>query len=100
MTYPELLRQLWEAGYGRIERDDRLLDVFPTEDREKGVELWEKWNAETVKILRVRLPYTEKKLELYLFEKLVLEQLLQHNTAQDLSEYPIQAKGLAVIERL
>jgi hypothetical protein len=100
MTYPELLQQLWQAGYGRVERDDRILDVFPNEDREKGVELWERWDTDVVKILRVRVPFNAKKLELYIIEKLVLEQLLQHNTIQKLAEYPLQAQGALVIEKL
>jgi hypothetical protein len=98
--YSELLQELWQAEYGRVERDDRLLDVFPAEDREKGVELWERWDDEVIKILRVRVPYTSKKLELYIIEKLVLEQLLQHNTVQKLSEYPLQAKGLEAVQKL
>lgn len=33
-------------GFNRVEPDDRILDVFPTQTRVKGVELWEKWPAQ------------------------------------------------------
>lgn len=44
--------QLIAAGFSRVERDDRLLDVFPKETSEKGVELWERWTEKTVEIVR------------------------------------------------
>ena len=40
------------ADYERVERDDRLLDVFRQETAEKGVQLWVKW-GDIVEIIRV-----------------------------------------------
>ncbi len=56
------MHELEERGYGRVERDDRLLDVFPKETRDKGVELWEKWGEETVEIVRLRVLPDQPKL--------------------------------------
>ncbi len=53
-VYNELISE----GFERVERDDRLLDVFPKEVREKGIQLWDRWNADTVEIVRV---YTQGK---------------------------------------
>lgn len=49
-SYNELVAD----GFERVERDDRLLDVFPNEIREKGIELWDKWGVDTVEIVRLR----------------------------------------------
>lgn len=100
MTYSELLRLLFQAGFTRVERDDRLLDIFPTEDREKGVELWECWQAETIRILRVRLPFKAEQLKLYGFSRTGLEALLQANTVSTLADYPLIAAGEAVATKI
>lgn len=44
---------LISRGFNRVERDDRLLDVFPRETAEKGVELWEKWGPDGVELIRI-----------------------------------------------
>lgn len=54
MTYAELREKLLAEGFERVERDDRLLDVFPDDTREKGIELWVKWGEEVIQIARVR----------------------------------------------
>lgn len=100
MMYGDLLRALFYAGYQRVERDDRLLDVFPDQDREKGIELWEKWMDDEVRILRVRVPFTEKKLELFSLRRLDLEQLLRENVVNDLDSYSSIAKGVIVEDKL
>jgi hypothetical protein len=100
MTYTELLRQLYFAGYTRVERDDRLLDVFPKEDREKGVELWEKWGKKDVELLRVRLPFDAEKLKLYTIPRPKLEKLLQQNIVAELSVFLCIAEGEAVARTL
>lgn len=46
-------KELAAHGFSRIERDDRLLDVFSKETPEKGVELWEKWSGDTIEIIRI-----------------------------------------------
>lgn len=51
-----------ERRFNRVERDDRLLDVFPKETRDQGVELWEKWGEETVEIVRLRVLPDQPKL--------------------------------------
>ena len=100
MTYGELLHQLWQNGYMRIERDDRLLDVFPTEDREKGVELWEKWQNDEVKLLRIKLPFAVKTLQLYVLPKTTLEEWLGTNSKQKLSDQNPLVTGTEVTEKL
>lgn len=57
MTYAELLRYFFAHGYRRVERDDRLFDVFPSETRERGVELWELWGPHEISLVKVELPY-------------------------------------------
>lgn len=91
MDNSELLQKLYRAGFTRVERDDRLLDVFPDETREWGVELWELWTKKEAKILRIRLPYSEKKLKLYVISKSTLERLLQDNKTAELNKFPIAA---------
>lgn len=56
-------QQVLKEGFTRVERDDRLLDVLPTQTREKGIELWEKWSPEVVELVRIRLPHDENKVE-------------------------------------
>lgn len=87
MTYTDLLRRLFQSGFTRVERDDRLLDVFPAESREKGVELWENWQPKTVKILRVRLPFNAKKLQMFAISRAELEKLLQTNKKAELRKF-------------
>ncbi|MDA1168731.1 MAG: hypothetical protein O3A36_00085 [bacterium] len=60
-SYNELVAQ----GFERVERDDRLLDVFPNEIREKGIELWDKWGADTVEIIRLHVPSGRKSTSKY-----------------------------------
>lgn len=100
MDYAELLGHLQEAEYRRIERDDRLLDVFPVETREKGVELWEQWSEHEVHLLRVRLPYDAKKLKLYALARAQLEKLLLNNETADLANFELVAEGVAVAAAL
>ena len=100
MDYAELLEHLREAEYRRIERDDRLLDVFPLEAREKGVELWEYWSEHEVHLLRVRLPYDAKKLKLYALARAQFEKLLLNNETADLANFELIAEGSAAAEHL
>ena len=93
MTYTDLLRTLYWGGFDRVERDDRVLDVFPTQTREKGVELWEQWGKQEVKILRVRLPFNAKKLELFVLARAQLESLLQRNLVSKLDDFEKVAVG-------
>lgn len=124
MIYQDLLRALYHAGYTRIERDDRLLDVFPKETREKGIELWIKIPAKimlrkgrhcepcgqepqgvaissSIKILRVpSCPFNPKKLSLFSIPKNELEELLLKNKVADLSSYAPVASGNTTITHL
>lgn len=70
-----IYNELVAEGFERVERDDRLLDVFPKEVREKGIELWDKWGADTVEIVRV---YTQgkKKNTRHTYSRKILEELL------------------------
>jgi len=92
MTYGELLQAVYEAGYMRVERDDRLLDVFPKESRVKGVELWERWDKEVVKILKIRMPFVVKKMELYEIPRKKLEKLLMKNIVAELEVFNLIAQ--------
>lgn len=87
MEYPDLLQKLVASDFRRVERDDRLLDVFPGEDREKGIELWEKWEKETIKIVRIHLPFSDKKTWFYQIPRQDIEQALLKNDHLLLAEY-------------
>jgi hypothetical protein len=100
MTYSELIRLLQSKEFSRVERDDRLLDIFPAEDREKGIELWEKWLGKKVRILRVKLPFAEKKLQLFLISRPELEQCLYTNQVKQLDSYPPEVQESKVIVSL
>ena len=56
----DLHRELVDEGFERVERDDRLLDVFPDEISEKGIELWDKWSEDSVEIIRIHIPKGKK----------------------------------------
>lgn len=79
MNYTEKTTQLLAANFTRVERDDRLLDIFPLETREKGIELWEKWNEDTVEIIRFHLPYSPKREQAFSFSKEKIETMLLEN---------------------
>ncbi len=87
MEYPSLLQKLVQSDFRRVERDDRLLDVFEGEDREKGIELWEKWEKDTIKIVRLHLPFTDKKTWFYQIPRQDIERALLNNTHLLFDEY-------------
>lgn len=66
------LEELRAAGFNHVERDDRLLDVFSKETPEKGVELWEKWDTETITIVRIHNHRQSK----HVFDRSRVEQAL------------------------
>jgi hypothetical protein len=71
--------QLIINGFERIERDDRMLDVFTNETREKGIELWEKWTDNKVEIIRLHLPKGENGMSRYIFQRKEIETALEEN---------------------
>lgn len=75
----DLYNKLIAEGFERIERDDRVLDIFPHETREKGIELWDKWTEDTVEIIRLHLPRGEKGIRRYTFQRKEVEDALLHN---------------------
>ena len=79
MNYTERTTQLLANNFTRVERDDRLLDVFPLESSEKGIELWEKWTDETIEIIRLHLPYSAKREQTFSISKKEIERLLYEN---------------------
>lgn len=100
MTYAELINIAAQHGFTRIERDDRLLDIFPAENREKGVELWEKWTSLTTHLLKIRLPYQEKNLKLYNFPRIDIEKSLQTYEERLLDEELPTATGKEVVLKM
>lgn len=101
LLYGDFLRLVFKTGFTRVERDDRLLDIFPIEDREKGVELWEHWRKRDVQILRVKLPFDQEKLVLYQIKRGELESLLIDNSVEELANFrPIARGGAAIVRKL
>lgn len=72
----DLHDELIAEGFERVERDDRLLDVFPNEISEKGIELWDKWGADTVEIIRIHIP---KEITRHTFSRKDIEKALVNN---------------------
>lgn len=72
----DLYNELVSEGFERVERDDRLLDVFPKEIREKGIELWDKWGEDTVEIVRLHVPRGRKGMTRYMFSRKSIEERL------------------------
>ncbi len=95
MEYRELVERLLVNGFERVERDDRLLDIFPTETREKGIELWEHWTSNQIFLLRIRLPYGATKLQLFAAPRQEVEQALLTNTVVRLTDHPPRAISTA-----
>ena len=79
MGYSAFIQKLIVAGYSRVERDNRLLDIFPRETNEKGVELWEKWEENSVHIMRVRLPFSVDAVTQHKLARQEVESALQQN---------------------
>jgi hypothetical protein len=73
----DLYSELIADGFERVERDDRLLDVFPNETREKGIELWDKWAGDTVEIIRLHLPKGRRGMTRHTIPRNTVEQALQ-----------------------
>lgn len=63
-------------GFSRIERDDRLLDVFPKETIEKGIELYEQWTDTEVEIVRI---HNAKNVTKHIFPRGKIEDGLREN---------------------
>ncbi|MEX1112822.1 MAG: hypothetical protein WEC84_05155 [Candidatus Andersenbacteria bacterium] len=82
-TYTVFTQQLIQEGFTRVERDDRLLDVYTKENREKGVELWQAWDEEIVRIVRIRLPFNEKNVTRHDLRRVQLEKDLLDNTERE-----------------
>ncbi len=100
MTYAEVVEKLQHAQFERVERDDRLLDIFPYETREKGVELWTKWTKDMVLCIKIRLPYDSKKIYTYEFIRSDIEQYLMNNSVQDLASFPGKYQAEAAIQTI
>lgn len=110
MTYADVFKALYLAGYHRVERDDRLLDVFRTQTREKGVELWEKWPTngkqekkwgdDDVSLVRIRIPFETAPVQMFEVSRGQLESLLLSGQQVQLDAFAMAAEGEAVLERL
>lgn len=87
MAY-ELYNDLILQGYERVERDDRLLDVFPNETREKGIELWDMWGDDTVEIIRVHIPKGSEGMTKHVLERDMVEKALREHQELSLVAIP------------
>jgi hypothetical protein len=77
MNYSAAKKQLHDGRFTRLERDDRFFDLFPDQTREKGIELWERWEPENISYVRLRIgPYDEKKTDYFCIPKAWLETAL------------------------
>lgn len=87
MEYVEFITNLAQAGFTRVERDDRLIDVLPAERSEKGIELWEKWEKETVSLVRLHLPFRPKFIKRYEISRKKIEEALYKNQVKQLVRF-------------
>lgn len=97
MEYIEFITKLAQSGFTRVERDDRLIDVFPAERSEKGIELWEKWDATTVSLVRLHLPFRQKFIKHYQIPRAKIEEALYQNKVKNLSRIKAVAVGVEKI---
>lgn len=98
MEYQKIVIKLQAAGYLRVERDDRLLDIFPLDTRRYGIELWEKWVNDKVYIFRLHSPFSIKKTNLYSILQKDIELSLQNNTPQELLKLSVIASGQEALD--
>ena len=68
--------ELLAAGFDRVEKDDRLLDVLPDKTREKGIELWEQWSHNSVRLVAVPVPFNATKLRIWQVPRSAVERSL------------------------
>lgn len=100
MDYRQLLNWFKENNFMRIERDDRFLDIFPAEHSEKGIEVWEKWEADYVLLVRLHLPFRKKFVKLYKIPRKKLETALMENKVKKLTSYKPLPSDKSFIELL
>lgn len=90
MSYQKIVKKLLNQGYDRVERDDRLVDVFPLETSEKGIELWQKWVNKNVFLVRIHEPMNPQSTAQYTISKAKIEQALRSNIRLILSKFKIK----------
>ena len=86
MSYRKIEEELKAQGYDLVAKDDRLLDVLPTQIREKGVELWEKWESDIVHITRIHEPQNVKSVTEYTIARKKIERALLGSEIIDLDQ--------------
>lgn len=87
-AYPRLKQILTGCRFTRVERDDRLLDVFPGQRREKGWELWEYWASNVVFLIRIHEPENVQVLDMFSIPRRDLERALRTCTTLLLATFP------------
>jgi aspartate aminotransferase-like enzyme len=87
--YKDIVNELLKEGFQRVERDDRLHDVFPRQTREKGIELWEKVGKTTVTIVRLREASASQKIQRFVILRPKLVSLLTQYRQCSLEKYTI-----------
>lgn len=89
VNYSRFLHIMYQARFQRVEKDDRLLDVFKGEDREKGIELWERWDKDNIYLIRLHVA----DIALHVIPHPKLTRALLKNRRLKLSAYAPAASG-------
>jgi hypothetical protein len=100
MSHSEVTKVLQKDGFLQVEKDDRLLDIFSLDTRRYGIELWEKWVADDVYIVRFHLPFNIKKTQLFSISRKKIEQALRSNTPLQLSDTTPRTEGQEIFSNL
>lgn len=82
----DLHDELITDGFERVERDDRLLDVFPNEISEKGIELWDRWSEDSVEIIRIHIPKSRKGMTRHTFSRKDIESALREYVRREIQD--------------
>jgi hypothetical protein len=91
MDSSTIIASLQSHGFQRIERDDIILDLLPDQTREKGIELWEKNQADQALILRFHLPCDSRKVTAYSLPISILEASLYSHSLLNLGNFQLSS---------
>lgn len=86
-SYQTIIAKLRQADFSRVEKDDRLLDIFPAESRAKGIELWEKWRGDKIYIVRIHVDKLQANPPRFCLSKKAIITSLRENKTLTLNSY-------------